>query len=110
MTRVSRQGRSHTRKSSPHGRDICHLLSPPSYVPHPNAAELQLMACPFAELPLSIQSSPELQYLLLLQAGFSAALEEVHQKAKGNFSIFTRFVTVPKVLKKKKKKFDGTGT
>lgn len=84
MTRVSRQGRSHTRKSSPHGRDICHLLSPPSYVPHPNAAELQLMACPFAELPLSIQSSPELQDLLL-QTGSCAALEEVCQKAKRNF-------------------------
>lgn len=74
MTRVSRQGRSHTRKSSPHGRDICYLLSPPSYVPHPNAAELQLMACPFAELPLSVQSSPELQDLLLLQTGSCAAL------------------------------------
>lgn len=81
MTGLSRQGRSSPRKSSLHGKDICHLLSPPSSVPHPDAAELHHTACPFAGLLLSIQSSPGPQDSLLLQDGFFfAALEEFHRK------------------------------
>lgn len=81
MTGLCRQGKSSSKKGSLHGKDICHILSPPSSVPHLEAAKLQHTAYPLAGFLLSIQSSSGLQEPLLLQDGFLfAALEEFHRK------------------------------